>query len=64
MRIIEHEIKRYVVRVKEFKQKMEDCKEYNNEFNDEFSTSCLGLAKIWGDGSDYEERGKEVSFDD
>ena len=24
MRIIEHEIKRYVVRVKEFKQKMED----------------------------------------
>lgn len=27
MRIIEHEIKRYVVRVKEFKQKMEDCKE-------------------------------------
>jgi hypothetical protein len=24
MRIIEHEIKRYVVRVKEFKQKMDD----------------------------------------
>jgi hypothetical protein len=24
MRIVEHEIKRYVVRVKEFKQKMED----------------------------------------
>ena len=29
MRIIEHEIKRYVVRVKEFKQKMEDSKSGN-----------------------------------
>ena len=25
MRIVEHEIKRYVARVKEFKQKMQDC---------------------------------------
>ena len=30
MRIIEHEIKRYVVRVKEFKQKMEDSKSGNS----------------------------------
>lgn len=26
MRIVEYEIKRYVVRVKEFRQKMDDCK--------------------------------------
>lgn len=45
MRIVEYEIKRYVVRVKEFRQKMDDCN-YISLFNRCYSTSGIGPSLV------------------